>query len=694
MIFSKKSLLSFATIIALSNTLLASDKINEDSTSLGSVDVVSNSDDATEHSNSYTINSMSSATKMNLSILDTPQSVSVITQQQMRDFDLNTINEVLNNTTGIEVEQLESDRTRYTSRGFNITNFLVDGVGSSNNGYIYGDMDMFLYDHIEVTRGATGLTSNHGDPSATINMVRKRPTKEFQASTKLSGGSWSKRRIEGDVSGALNESKTIRTRILAAYEKADSYLDRRDTKSTVLSAMIDGDINDNNTLTFGLTRVEDKNNGSQHGGFDSRELQEKKYDISINPSSDWSYRNTKTTNAFLELESTLSDKWKLKSTYSYNKNEQDNDVANLDPGKVWANIYADDEYKTNSLDFTLNGAYSLFDREHEIVLNTNYTKQKYKGKGLREVTKYPINLSTWDGSTPPRNYDPSTVENTDYTQKELSFTAATNFHIVDNFSLLVGSKIANFEEEGMAWNGAYSKKDTSVLTPYLSLVYKITDDISTYVSYTTTFNPQNNSDEGGTQLDAEEGINYEVGFKSSFFDGALNSSFALFKTEKENVAEEAGKRANGDSYYRAIDGVTSKGFEVEVSGDINETINTSIGYTSLSIKDAEKKDVTRYIPRRMLNASITYSPREISGLKVGVSANWKSKAHDRKYEDVSQKSYVIYNLMTSYKINKNTNVSFNVNNLTDERYFSSLMKGGYTMYGAPRSYGVSLEYRF
>lgn len=694
MIFYKKSLLSIATIIALSNTILASDKINENSTSLGSVDVVSNGDETTEHSNSYTIGSMSSATKMNLSILDTPQSVSVITQQQMKDFDLNTINDVLNNTTGIEVEALESDRTRYTSRGFNITNFLVDGVGSSNNGYIYGDMDMFLYDHIEVTRGATGLTSNHGDPSATINMVRKRPTKEFQASTKLSGGSWNKRRIEGDVSGSLNDSKTIRARVLAAYEKADSYLDRRDTKSTVLSAIIDGDINDNNTLTFGLTRVEDKNNGSQHGGFDSRELQEKKYDISVNPSSDWSYRNTKTTNAFLELDSILSDKWKLKSTYSYNNNEQDNDVSTLDPGMIWANIYADDEYKTNSLDLTLNGVYSLFNKEHEVVFNTNYTKQKYIGKGLTEVTRYPIDLSTWDGSTPARNYDPSTVENTDYTQKELSFSAATNFHILDNFSLLIGSKIANYDEKGTAWNGAYSKKDTSVLTPYLSFVYKITDNISTYASYTTTYNPQNNIDKNGKQLDAEEGINYEVGFKSSFFDGALNSSFALFETKKENVAENMGTLPNGKDYFRAIDGVTSKGFEIEVSGDINDTINTSIGYTNLSIKDADKNDVTRHIPRRMLNASITYSPKEIAGLKLGASANWKSRTYDSRYEDVSQKSYVIYNLMSSYEINKNTNISLNVNNATDERYFSSLMKGGYTMYGAPRSYGVSLEYKF
>ena len=135
-----------------------------------------------------TTRSMSTATRLNLSIKETPQSISVVTRQQMDDFNLNTLTDVLRQTTGVTVQHLDSDRAGYSFRGYGIDNFQIDGM-LNTFGRMKSDADTIIYDRIEVVRGATGLTTGAGNPSATVNMIRKRPTAQWQAQTGVSGAS-------------------------------------------------------------------------------------------------------------------------------------------------------------------------------------------------------------------------------------------------------------------------------------------------------------------------------------------------------------------------------------------------------------------------------------------------------------------------------------------------------------------------
>lgn len=161
----------------------------------------------TEGTDSYTTGETNTATRFDLSPRETPQSVSVITRTQMDDFGVTDVDDALASTTGVTVEQVETDRTYYTARGFDITNFQVDGVGVPFvYGNVYGNLDTAFYDRIEVLRGGTGLMAGMSDPSATINFVRKRPTREWQAAAGAMVGSWNNRRVDADVSGALTEA--------------------------------------------------------------------------------------------------------------------------------------------------------------------------------------------------------------------------------------------------------------------------------------------------------------------------------------------------------------------------------------------------------------------------------------------------------------------------------------------------------
>ena len=121
-----------------------------------------------------------SATKLNMTIYETPQTVTAISRTQMDDFSLDSVNEVLDYTPGVTVEEVETSRTYYTARGFDIVNFQYDGVGTPFvYGNVSGQLDTAFYDKVEVVKGAAGLVTGLANPSATVNFVRKRPTQQL-----------------------------------------------------------------------------------------------------------------------------------------------------------------------------------------------------------------------------------------------------------------------------------------------------------------------------------------------------------------------------------------------------------------------------------------------------------------------------------------------------------------------------------
>ncbi|RYE97592.1 MAG: TonB-dependent siderophore receptor, partial [Oxalobacteraceae bacterium] len=145
----------------------------------------------------YTVGESSSATRLDLSLRETPQSVSVVTRRKMDDFKLNSVNDMLASTPGVTVETVETDRMYYTARGFDITNFQYDGVGVPFVfGNVTGSLDTALYDQVDVVRGANGLMSSTGNPSATVNFIRKRPGNKLAASAGVTYGAWGHKRFD------------------------------------------------------------------------------------------------------------------------------------------------------------------------------------------------------------------------------------------------------------------------------------------------------------------------------------------------------------------------------------------------------------------------------------------------------------------------------------------------------------------
>jgi len=237
----------------------------------------------------YAANEVGGASRLDLSIIEIPQSVSVITSAQMQDFQLKDINSALDSATGVNVERIETDRTYYTARGFDITNFQIDGVGlpltSGNN---HADEDTAIYERIEVIRGANGLMTGVGNPSATINFIRKRPTLESQFSVNATVGSWNNKRIELDASAPLTDS--VSARFVAVKQKKDSYLDRYQQDKSIAYAFIGADLSDNTYLSISHSFIDNDATGNNWGALPLYYTggSATNYDVSTNTSADWS----------------------------------------------------------------------------------------------------------------------------------------------------------------------------------------------------------------------------------------------------------------------------------------------------------------------------------------------------------------------------------------------------------------------
>ncbi|PCJ31248.1 MAG: TonB-dependent siderophore receptor [Gammaproteobacteria bacterium] len=662
----------------------------------------------TENTESYTIPKMDNATKLNLSLKETPQSISVITRSQMDDFSLTNLKSVLHNATGINVVEVETDRTSYNARGFEIQNILVDGLGLPLSGdLLHGDIDTAIYDHIEILRGANALLTGVGNPSATINQVRKRPTNEFQASANVTLGSWNKRRVDTDISGSFNES--IRGRLVAVKEKADSYIDRYATDKTTFYGVIEADLSHNTLLTLGYSQQDTDADGSISGGLPLfySNGQATNYDRSTSSAPDWAFWNTEDSRAFVELSHNFANDWTAKATISRIESDSDSEQmylywpSGVNPvTELGALVYTGSytfEKEQDLIDIYASGPFNLAGREHELMLGLSWSKSEMKEKSLYDIyysAAFTQDLNSWNGSYPKGEFN-NDGGGSAITDKQKSVYAAARFDLHDSFKLIAGSRLSTWQSSGSSYGTDVTTSHNAVLTPYLGLVYDVNDNVSIYSSYTEVFSPQAKVDVNRKRLAPKDGINYELGIKGEFFDNKLNTSFAIFQTEQNNVAEAAGTLPGGDTYYKAIDGVTSKGFEFDLSGELTENLQLSAGYTHLKITDEANNKVNAYIPRKTFNSSASYRIPSMQKLKIGASVNWQSKISRDEGNGItsSQTAYTLVNLMANYDINEQFKVSFNANNISDKKYLTT-MQYSQSHYGAPRHYMLSLHWSY
>ncbi|MDD2046886.1 TonB-dependent siderophore receptor [Pseudomonas putida] len=690
--------------------------------------------ETTENTGSYTTAASRTATKLPLSIRETPQSITVVTRQLMDDQGAQSISDVLRNTPGVSAQTYDSDRTEFSSRGLVITNYQYDGVNTIYDG-VYDEgtahVDMAIYDRVEVLKGATGLMTGSGDPSATVNLIRKKPTAQFQASLTGSAGSWDNYRGEGDVSGPLNSSGTLRGRFVGAQQDKKGYQDHYQQKKEVYYGILEADITPDTLLTVGIDQQNTTPRGTSWTGNPVYFADGGRTDFSrsFNPGADWSRRDFQNRTYFASLEQALVNDWSLKFSVNQLQSDHDTRLASASGGSpdrdgngmsfFWGRW--EGHRVQNSADLNLSGPFSLFGRQHDLVVgyNTSFSRQTgstWDTTKSGETGMVPGSIFDWDGHIGV----PDFPKNGKYEQKKSQSGAyiATRLRPTDDLSVILGTRVStfkyhdNYDYDGLnpdvfADNSA-SYKQHGVVTPYAGVVYDLNDTYSVYTSYTSIYQPQSNKDSNGVTLDPVEGDSYEAGLKAAYFDGRLNASLAFFRIEQDNVAESIGTNpVTNEGIYKATSGAITKGLELEIAGELQEGWNLSAGYTYARTRDADEQRMYGFPmstskPEHLVRVFTTYRlPGMLDKVTVGGGVNWQSAFYGKIYSSavsdytyIKQGGYTLVDLMSRYQYDEHLSFTVNANNVFDKRYLSGLGNFDTTYYGEPRNVMLTTRWDF
>lgn len=666
----------------------------------------------------YSVKTTTTGTKRLLVPRDIPQSVSVISKQRMEEQDLQTIGEVLDNTTGIASRLVDSSRATYFSRGFFISNYAYDDMPTQvSDVWDFGDSgsDTAVYENIEVVRGAAGLMSGSGNPSAYINMVSKHAdSREFKGNVSASYGSWGKQRYVADLSAPLSESGNVRGRVVTGYQDNDTWLDKSHFRKKFIYGVVDADLTDSTTLSVGYDYQESNDDSPTWGGLPTwyADGSRTHFSRSATTAPEWAYSNKDATKVFASLVQRFDNGWEARVNTLHAETNFDSKLMYLTgfPDKTTGagtSAYGGwnrGERKQDSVDAFVRGGFDLFGRQHELMFGGSYSRQRNHYDNAMPNTGL-----DYGGIAMPSFYenvaDPAwsafSLYSKDVVRQQSAYTAA-RFSLADPLHLIVGARYTE-------WNADYNPStapQTSLnskkhdVTPYAGLVYDINDTWSAYTSYTSIFQPTDKRDVNGDYLDPTTGKSYEAGVKADWFNTRLTTSLAVFRIEQDKVAQALGTPVNGnpgETAYKSVDGTVSRGIEFEVNGALTDNWQLTFGASRFVAEDQNGDAVNPDLPRTTMKLFTRYQLPMLLEVTVGGGVNWQNKTwQDANGPNgntrIEQGSYALVDLFTRYQVSKNFALQGNINNLFDKEYETWL--SDYVVYGAPRSFSLTASYNF
>ncbi|WP_372240396.1 TonB-dependent siderophore receptor [Pseudomonas sp. MN1F] len=748
---SRQHPLAFFVAVAISGSALAAESqpLELEATQIEDSALVS-ADDTGQLG--YTVESTRSSTGLKLTPRQTPQSVTTITRQQMDDRDVHSIEQALDTTPGVSATKSEvGGRTDFRARGYSISNWKVDGLQFQGGSDFSGGgnaLNMDLYERIDIVRGANGLLGGTGDPSATVNLIRKAPTRTFGGSAYATYGSWDKRRLGADLNLPLSEDGRLRSRLVMTQGDSNSFRDNQSERSRAALANFAFDIDDATTIGAGYQYEYNKVVGGGWGANIPIWYKDgSKTDLprSTNVVPSWSFGEYTTRTAFGSLEHRFDNDWTLdlKAAQSTAEVLNHRGLAKVNSagrgsyggywdqdgsGAVLNGLHSSSDTTQQSAQIDLSGPFQLFGRTHQAMVGYNdsrtvawspqYTctivgndriSAPSAGCQFRANNGFPV--TDWHDGV-DSDYDmiaSRTGLHTKTTTRLQGMYAATRLSITDPLSVIVGVRTTDYSATTNSVAGVRSnQQNNGIVTPYLGAVYDLNDTYSLYASYTDIFNPQTAETESGTKVEPIRGQSYETGIKGEWLDGRLNASAAYFRTKQQNkaVLDDGLTTPTGGDAYKAGTGQETDGIDLEIAGALTPNWNVYAGYTYLHLRRVDSDG--RSDPSHLFKASTTYrlsGPLDRLTLGAGVKAQTNIRAISSPAgqpvngvsagaTDVNWSGYAIWNAMAKYQLTDDTTVSLNVDNLFDKHYYTQYGFYAGAIYGDPRNMSLSVSTAF
>jgi len=687
------------------------------------------------------------ATRTETPLREIPQTISLISQEQIRQQNDTDLADVLKNAVGITVVQNNSLSSSFVARGFTITTFHLDGgaaLNSFTNTPIYGTPDLGEYDHVEVLRGSDALFGGVGNPGASVNIVRKRPLASNEATFSAYAGSWNNTRAEADVTGPLGFDGALRARLDVVFGNRDFFFKPASLERKKVFGVLEYDLTARTLLTTGGSYQWENAVPFFSGWPLYADGSDAHLPRSVALAFNWSRYDTQTREYYAQLQHAFGGEWKLKlnatsldtaATYGYGGFESAIDpITKALPVLPFAFFSPSPNTQDQFVfDGTLTGSFELFGRRLDVALGGDYTH--FRGDvPLQLVPTFGpavSNVFTYN----PAAYAEPPVPNPAFLQSQATTNQSGEFasarvYVTGALSVVGGARLSSNRLSntisssvgGLTSIGFNAEtKDHNKVTPFVGATYELNAHYSLYASYADIYQTNNSVRTiGGAYLPPADGIDRELGIKGSWRNGALNGLVVLYDIEQRGLAVVDPNASISDQrqfspYCCFLRNGTnkSKGVDAELNGELAPGWLIGTGYTFNINHAFDGGDLSSATPRHLLKLwSSRQLPEELQRWTIGGSVQAQSGnfaaglicaqltslgncvGPSQSIREV-QGSFAVINLRAGYQIDAHWRAALSINNAFDRIYYQTIgTPAGGNWYGEPRGFVLRIDGRY
>ena len=647
------------------------------------------------------------ALKTPVPVLDVPQTVSIVTDDEIQERGFREIGDIVRYTTGVNTSQGESHRDAVVFRGVRSTaDFFQDGTRDDVQYY----RSLYNVEQVEILKGPNALLFGRGGTGGVINRVTKKAVMGEQfGSINLGMDSFGASDLAVDYNTVSGDNSAFR--IMVHSDALENHRDFYDGDRLGINPSMKIQLSDRTTLDVSYEHADHERYIDRGIPTENGRPVERFKDIVFGDSKG---DNLTTLEADI-FRATLS-------TVFSDTSKGNLQVVSSEFDKMYQNYYASG-YSAGATVVTMDGYYDPTSRENTIISGNvvneiemgSTTHTILFGGEIIDTTNNNLRYNTYFSNTQDDNEvfnitnpmdftvnaagQPSTNDyRADLKSKTKSDIEVTSIYfqdqidVNDNLKLMIGGRHDTFDITVTdVKNGSAQSREDKEFSPRAGLIYKPKDNISVYYSYSESFLPRSGEQfkslsASSAALDPDVYESSEVGVKVAISDD-LSLTAAFFESEQTVASKDDVTGEDVD-----IKGLTVDGFEAELKGNLTDKFSLVAGFTAMDGETSSRGE-PREIPDQMLTLYGTYEISDKTGIAFGFTKQGESNIKNNK-PDLVLPSYTRFDMAAYYNISDDLVLRFNVENLTDELYFPHSHSTHQASVGEEKNVRVSISKKF
>lgn len=652
--------------------------------------------------------------KTDTPLVKTPQSVSVVTREQMDVMQPSSVKEALGFTPGVMVGNRGASTAfdAVNIRGFSSvgTNMYLDGLKLQDDNYSIYQIDPYFLERVEVLRGPSSVLYGKSNPGGVIALVSRRPTTESIREVQFKMGTDNLFQTGFDFSDALDDAGIYSYRLTGLARDEDQQQVSEKSKRYAIAPSFSWRPNDRTSLTF-LSSFQDDPSVGFYGWLPKEGTVQNgingKLPTSFNDGEP-GYNNISRKQQMVgyAFEHGFDDVWTVRQNLRYSKMDVDYrsiyglGISANNPAELTRNVMNSKEHMSSfAVDTQAQAKIATDQVDHTLLMGVDYMR-------MRNDVVYQY------GSAAPLNVVAPQYGNQNYQitggASQVNRQEQTGLYIQDqaewnNWVLTMGGRYdwSDTSSTNRLNQNSVSKQKDSVFTSRAGLNYVFESGMAPYVSYSESFEPTPGTDFSGNTFSASKGKQYEAGVKYAAKDRPVTASMALYQLTKTN-----NKVADPDHPFASIQGgeIRSRGIELEAKAALTKNVNLLGSYT---YTDAQYTNDTTLqgntpsaIPKHMASlwADYTFYETALSGLTLGSGVRYVGSTYGDEANTFKVKDYTVFDAAVKYDLARfnlpGSSVGINVNNMFDKEYVSSCFATYGCYWGAERQVVATATFSF